>query len=216
MGAQGDASMTRRSFISGHCDEHDAAAPDRAPQPSAARATAPAVAPRSTAGATRFANITLTTHTGEQVSFYDDLVRGRIVAINMMYAECTQTCPVTTANLVRVQQRLGERAGRDVFMYSVTLKPEQDSADDLRAYAERHGVKPGWSFLTGSRADIERLRYRLGFYDTDPAVDRRVTTHTGMLRVGNDSYDRWTMTPALASPEQILSTINHVVRGRRG
>jgi hypothetical protein len=71
---------------------------------------------------------------------------------------------------------------------------------------------PGWLFLTGAPDDIEELRYSLGFSDPDPLVDRDQTTHTGMLRIGNDAYQRWTMAPALAEPRQILGTINHVSR----
>jgi protein SCO1/2 len=50
----------------------------------------------------------------------------------------------------------------------------------------------------------------LGFYDPVEEVDRNLGTHTGMLRIGNDRNERWTMAPALAKPERILATINHV------
>ena len=119
---------------------------------------------------------------------------------------------MATRNLLRVQQMLGERAGRGVFMYSITLKPEQDTPVTLGQYAGRHGVKPGWQLLTGTPADIRDLRYRLGFYDPDPLIDDDKGTHTGVVRIGNDAYDRWTMAPSLADPEQILATINHVDR----
>jgi protein SCO1/2 len=161
-------------------------------------------------GAEYFSNVTLTTHEGNKVRFYDDLIRGKIAVINMMYAQCEGICPTMTANLVRVQELLGERVGRDIFMYSITLLPEQDTPQDLREYAGMHGVKPGWLFLTGARADIQRLRTRLGFFDPNPVIDRNKSTHTGMVRIGNDVYDRWTMSPALAAPEQIVATINHV------
>jgi protein SCO1/2 len=100
--------------------------------------------------------------------------------------------------------------GRDVFLYSITLQPEHDSPRSLKSYAESQGVKPGWLFLTGAPADVEGLRYRLGFYDPDPVLDGDKTTHTGMVRIGNDAYDRWTMAPALGGPDSILATINHV------
>ncbi len=157
-------------------------------------------------------NTKLHTHEGQEVRFYDDLVRGKVVAINCMYADCEGICPMATENLLRVQERLGERAGRDVFMYSITLQPEHDSVDALKHYAEMHGVKPGWLFLTGAPADIRSLRYRLGFYDPDPRVDGDRETHTGMVRIGNDLYDRWTMAPSLGGPDPILVTINHVDR----
>ena len=160
--------------------------------------------------ATALPNVTLYTHEGKAVNFYDDLIRGKVVAINMMYAECEGICPIATSNLVRVQELLGERMGRDVFMYSLTLQPELDTPQRLQEYAEMHGVKPGWVFLTGARADIEHLRYRLGFFDLNPVVDGDKATHTGMVRIGNDVYDRWTSASSLAKPEQIVATIKHV------
>lgn len=157
-------------------------------------------------------NTRLYTHEGREVRFYDDLIRGKVVAINLMYAECEGICPMATENLLRVQEMLGARAGRDVFMYSITLQPEQDSPAALKHYVEMHGVKPGWLFLTGAPADIRDLRYRLGFYDPDPGIDGDKETHTGMVRIGNDPYARWTMAASLGGPHPILATINHVDR----
>src|SRR5262249_35699336 len=91
-----------------------------------------------------FPNVALTTHEGRKVRFYDDLIKDKIVTINFMYADCEGVCPGITANLVKVQRALGERVGRDIFMYSFTLKPEHDSPDVLKEYAEMHRAKPGW------------------------------------------------------------------------
>lgn len=157
-------------------------------------------------------NVELKTHTGATVRFYDDLVRGKLVVINMMYADCEGLCPPMTANLVRVQELLGDRVGKSIFMYSVSLRPEVDTPQDLADYAEMHGVEPGWLFLTGARADVERVRYALGFYDPDPVVDQEAGRHVGMVRIGNDRFDRWAMAPALAEPAQIVSSILHVDR----
>ncbi|WP_137885850.1 SCO family protein [Pseudomonas sp. 2FE] len=163
-----------------------------------------------TTGASYFPNLRLYTHEGKAVRFYDDLIRGKVVAINMMYASCTGICPIVTANLRQVQKLLGERVGRDVFMYSITLQPELDTPQILKTYTEQHHVGPGWWFLTGAPADIEQLRFSLGFYDINPLVDGNKANHSGILRIGNDADQRWTMAPALADPEQILATINHV------
>lgn len=162
------------------------------------------------AGDERFPNTVLTTHEGKKVRFYDDLIRDKVVAINMMYTECKGICPGTTANLRQVQKLFGDRLGRDVFMYSISLQPEHDTPERLKEYVDMHRIGPGWVFLTGAANDIDQLRSRLGFYDRDPVVDGNSSSHTGMVRIGNDKYDRWTMSPALAEPEQILATINHV------
>ncbi|AYC31194.1 SCO family protein [Pseudomonas cavernae] len=157
-----------------------------------------------------FPNVRLYTHTGKAVRFYDDLIRNKVVAINMMYTSCGDRCPTMTANLLAVQKMLGERAGRDVFMYSLTLQPELDTPEVLKEYVDKYRIQPGWQFLTGDPADMERLRYKLGFYDPDPLVDGNKASHTGMVRIGNDNFNRWTMAPALAAPEQIFATLNHV------
>jgi protein SCO1/2 len=155
-------------------------------------------------------NVTLYTHEGKAVKFYDDLIRDRVVLINMMYTSCGDRCPTITANLKGVQKLLGDRAGRDVFLYSLTLQPELDTPQMLKEYTEQHRIKPGWQFLTGDPADMERLRYGLGFYDPDPLIDDNKASHTGMVRIGNDRFNRWSMAPALATSEQILSTLNHL------
>jgi protein SCO1 len=157
-------------------------------------------------------NVALKTHTGAKVRFYDDLVRDKLVVVNMMYAGCNNTCPPTTHNLVKVQQLLKDRMGRDVFMYSITLRPQHDSPEDLAHYAKLHGVQPGWLFLTGAPRDVEQLRLALGFYDPDAAVDRQEGRHVGMLRIGNDAFRRWGMAPALADPRQIVAAIQHMDR----
>lgn len=159
---------------------------------------------------TPFPNVMLYTHEGEAVAFYDDLIRDKVVAINMMYSQCSGICPKSTANLREVRNMLGERAGRDVFMYSITLDPKRDTPELLKQYAERYGIRDGWKFLTGVPEDIELIRYRLGFYDVEEDVDNIKENHTGMVRIGNDERKRWSMAPALSDPEQIMATINHL------
>ncbi|WP_293005914.1 SCO family protein [Nitrosomonas sp.] len=160
--------------------------------------------------ATPFPNVTLYTHDGEAVKFYDDLIRDKVVAINMMYSQCSGICPKSTANLREVRNILGERAGRDVFMYSITLDPERDTPRLLKQYAERYGIKDGWKFLTGAPEDVELVRYRLGFYDREEDIDNIKENHTGMVRIGNAERNRWSMAPTLADPMQIMATINHL------
>ena len=157
--------------------------------------------------ASYFPNPVLQTHEGRKLRFYDDVIRGKIVVINMMYTACTGICPGNTANLLQVQEALGSRLGRDIFMVSLTLRPEFDTPSALQAYRAQFGIKPGWTFLTGKPADVETIRRALGFFDSDPAIDGDISQHTGMLRIGNAVLDRWVMTPALASPRQIVRSI---------
>jgi protein SCO1 len=154
-----------------------------------------------------FPDVVLRTHENKQVRFYEDLIQGRIVVINMFYAKCEGICPGMTANLVRVQRLMSDRIGRDIFMYSITLKPGQDSPAVLADYARAYKIGPGWQLLTGAPSDIEALRRKLGFVDPDPVLDRTLATHTGVVKYGNERLDRWGACPAMSAPQQIVKTI---------
>ena len=157
-----------------------------------------------------FPNLVLTTHEGNKVKFYDDLVKDKIVIFNMFYAQCEGICTPITRNLVRLQQVLGDRVGKDIFMYSFSLKPKDDTVAALKHYAHMHKVKPGWLLLTGSADDMELLRHKLGYVDPDPEVDKDRSNHIGVLKYGNEPLERWGGCPGMQSPEGIAEAISWV------
>ena len=156
-------------------------------------------------------NIELVTHEGRRVRFYDDLVKGRVVAINFMFATCRRSCPDAIRHLLEVQKALGDRVGRDVTLLSISLDSERDTPEVLRAYAQAHGVGPGWYFLTGEHDDIELLRRKLGAYDLDPAIDADPTQHAGIVILGNEPRGRWKAISALAKPVRIRQAIERTI-----
>ena len=158
-----------------------------------------------------FPNVVLTTHEGKKVRFYDDLIKNKIVVFNFMYAKCEGVCPGITMNMARVQKLLGPRVGRDIFMYSITLKPEVDTPKILADYARMHHAGPGWTFLTGKPMDIELLRQRQGFTNPDPVLDADKSQHIGMVRFGNEPMQWWAGCPGLAKPEFIVKEIGLVL-----
>lgn len=157
-------------------------------------------------GPAYYTNAVFHTHEGKKVRFYDDLIKNKQVMINFMYASCEGSCPITTANLVKVQEALKGRVGKDFFMYSISIKPEQDNPAALAEYAKMHHVGPGWLFLTGSSYDVDTLRMRL-LSEYHPAIDLNVQQHTSMVRVINDSLNRWYCCPSDASVGMIVQTV---------
>ena len=137
-------------------------------------------------------------------------MKDKIVLINFMYVKCEGICPGTTANLLKVQKMLGDRVGKDIFMYSITLKPEEDTPEVLNRYAKAYKTKPGWLFLTGEPKDVELLRRSLGFIDRDPARDANKSNHIGMLRFGNEPMTLWAGCPGLLGPSKIVKEIGLV------
>jgi cytochrome oxidase Cu insertion factor (SCO1/SenC/PrrC family) len=139
-------------------------------------------------GADYFPNVELTTQDGRTVRFFDDLVKDKAVLINFIYTSCPDSCPLETARLAEVQDILGERVGRDVFLYSITIDPAHDTPEVLSAYAERFQTKPGWLFLTGKADDIALLRRKLGLLGAD---DTELKNHSLSLVLGNQATGRW-------------------------
>jgi len=180
--------------------------------PAATAADSPQEKAREAVRLRYFPNLILRTQDGKKVRFYDDLIKGKVVTLNFFYAKCDDVCPFVTSNLVRVQELLGDQVGREVFMYSFSLKPAEDTPRAMKEYARMHGVKPGWTFLTGTPEDLELLRRKLGFTTPDLRVDKDVTNHIGNIRYGNEPLMLWGATPGMARPEWIAESIEWMIR----
>src|ERR1044072_3651007 len=161
----------------------------------------------SSPGVTRYTNAVLRTHNNEEVKFYNDLIRGKQCVVNFMYAECHGSCPAVTQTLKTIYRELKDRMGNDLFFYSITTKPEEDTPAALKHYAEARNVDlPGWQFLTGESYDIETIRFRLFGMD-HPGFDDDLTLHSSYLRIINDNRNSWGMAQAFASNRKILRRI---------
>jgi protein SCO1/2 len=163
--------------------------------------------PNSQAAA-KFTNAVLRTQDNKEVRFYDDLIRGKQAVVNFMYAECHGSCPLVTQTLKKTYRTFKDRMGKDLFFYSITTKPEEDTPAALKHYAEmRKADLPGWYFLTGDPYDVQTIRFRL-FNQDHPGFDVDLNMHTGWLRILNDARNYWGMAQAFASQKNILERIN--------
>src|SRR5690349_21705660 len=160
-------------------------------------------------------NLPLTSHEGKQVLFYDDLVKDKVVSLNFFYANCDEICPLVTANLARVQKILGDQVGRDIHMYSFTLKPEEDTVEVIRKYREMHGRGPGWSLFTGCTCDMDKLRVTIGFTYPDPAIDKDKVQRLDNLLDGNGALMDWTACPGMADALLIAETLGYIIHPDR-
>jgi len=156
-------------------------------------------------------NVPLVSHEGNEVLFYDDLVRDKIVTMNFFYSKCNEICPIVMANLVKVQKILGDQVGRQIQMYSITLKPEQDDLDAIREYRSALRAGPGWTFFTGKTANIDKIRRGIGFTYPEPAIDRDVTQHIGNVRYGNEPLMLWAACPGQAHTEWVAESFEWMV-----
>lgn len=157
-------------------------------------------------------NVPLLTHDGTRVMFYDDLVKGKVVTLNFFFSKCDEICPMVTANLAKVQRLLGPDLGTKIFMYSFTLKPEEDDVNAIQHYRAMFNAQPGWTFLTGKPGDLERIRRGIGFQYPDPAIDQDKTQHIGNVRYGNEPLMLWGACPGMAHPQFVAESITWMLR----
>lgn len=169
-------------------------------------AIGPGTASAAPMGADYFSNIVLTTQDGRQVRFYDDLLKGKSVAINVIYTSCTDECPLETARMAEVQRMLGTRMGRDIQFYSISIDPEHDTPAVLKAYATKFGVGPGWLFLTGRKDDIKALTKKLGLSRTSDLANR--DGHASSLMLGNEASGQWMRNSAVDNPRFLAASMS--------
>ena len=145
---------------------------------------------------------------GRAMRFRSELLKDRTVAVNFVFTTCTTVCPALTTTMRAIQRELGERVGQDVWLISVSVDPTVDRPERLRAFASGFGAGPGWTFLTGEPADIDRL---LKAFGSAGGINAHATT----MLIGNAHSGRWVRTSGLASASTNVKLIVDAARSGR-
>ncbi|MCP4934224.1 MAG: c-type cytochrome, partial [bacterium] len=133
----------------------------------------------------------------------------KVVAVNFIYTRCPDTRPLKTAQLVQVQKILGERLGKDVYFYSISIDPSNDTPSILKEYRERFGAR--WTFLTGKSADIIKLRKKLGLYIEE--IQDGSNNHNVNMIIGNQATGRWMKRSPFENPYVLADQIGNWLTG---
>lgn len=149
----------------------------------------------------RIPDVTVQDQNGKSLKFYNDLVKGRVVAVNFVFTTCTAICPSLTATFRRVQQQLQQNS-INAQLISISVDPTVDTPERLHAFAEKFKAENGWTFVTGDSSDIDAILKQFGV-----AVANK-NEHTPMILIGNDEAGYWTRTYGLSSPAAIVKLIS--------
>lgn len=169
----------------------------------------PTPPPTQMRGGDKFPNPAVVSHTGKKYRLYDDLVKDRVVMINYMSIKGHKGFPVTE-HMARVAKALGKKLGREVFMYSITTDPGHDTPQRLKAFAEKHGARPGWSFLTATPSSMKSVNARLRRHGHSHG------THgypTRLVHYGNAKVGVWGAFGADSNPELAVTRLSWVRDG---
>lgn len=173
----------------------------------AATAAAPA-GEASDSARNYFTDVVLTTHEGEDVRLYSDLLEDKVVVISAFFTTCSGVCPVTATNLQKIQRWLGPRLGRDVVLLSLTVDPANDDLERIRRYAADVGAEPGWYFLTGERQNLDVALRKLGLYTENKEA------HSPVFLVGNVRTGLWKKALGMAGAGELIEIVSSVIDDR--
>lgn len=182
--------------------------PPAPPDPHATHA--PTTDKGQSAGAKYFSDVELLDQDGRKVRFYSDVLKGRTVVINALFTSCTNVCPPMSRNFERIQEALGQRLGKDVFLVSITVDPLTDTPARLKEYAQKFHARAGWSFLTGKKENVDWALYKLGQYVEDK------NDHKTIVIIGNETTGLWKKAFGLAKPEELIKIVEEVMNDKGG
>jgi protein SCO1/2 len=152
-----------------------------------------------------FTDVSLTNQDGDAMRLYSDLLKGKVVVIDFFFATCQGSCLPMNRNLQKVQDSLGDRLGKDVYLISISVDPAVDTPAKLKEYAKKLNARPGWYFLTGEKASVNFALRKLGQY-----VENK-QDHTNIFIIGNERTGLWKKAFGLAKPEDIIKVVESVI-----
>src|SRR5215469_3206769 len=155
-------------------------------------------------GASYFPNLPVVTQDGKTLRFYDDVIKGRRVLISFIYTNCPDICPLTTARIAQLEDKLGDEVGRDIFFISLTVDPVRDTPARLKEFADAFGAGHGWLFLTGKPDDIKLINYKLG--DKSRTIDE----HRNEIVLGNDATGQWMRNSVFGDLERLVYDLHEM------
>jgi cytochrome oxidase Cu insertion factor (SCO1/SenC/PrrC family) len=152
-------------------------------------------------GENYFPNLPVVTQDGKTLKFYDDVIKDKIVLISFLYTNCPDICPLTTARIAQVEDKLGDMVGRDIFFVSITVDPERDTPERLKEFAAAFDAGPGWLFLTGKPEDMRLINSKLG------DKSRKLSEHRNEIVLGNDATGEWTRNTVFGDIDRLIMDI---------
>ncbi|MDX9972679.1 MAG: SCO family protein [FCB group bacterium] len=89
-------------------------------------------------------------------TFTRDHLKSKVWVIDFIFTTCPGPCPILSGQMSRLHQTF--RGDERVHFVSVSVDPEHDTPEVMKAYAENLGANTSlWHFLTGPHADVDAL-----------------------------------------------------------
>lgn len=161
-------------------------------------------------GGNRFPDAIVTAQNGQRHYFHSDLIANKVVMLHFMTLDAQSHFPALE-HMAKVAEKLGDRLGKEVAIYSITTAPEQDTVERLAAYAQEHALPNDWLLLRsepdGTKALSDRFARHLSRHHHQQGVNMR------MVHYGNGGVGIWGAFAIDADPDMALSRVEWLQPG---
>jgi len=142
------------------------------------------------------------------VRFKTDIVGDRLVVVNFIYTTCGTVCPIQSAVFAELQERLGDRIGKEIAMISVSVDPLRDTPARLKQFAAQYSAGPGWRFVTGTTQAVDEVLTAFN------VSTRNFADHPAIVLVGDPRTGAWTRFYGFPGADRILSRMTQLQAAR--
>jgi len=194
----------------GHHHHHEPAAPAAVPVvDDHSHHQAPALAPPPQSVALKLPDSALLDQNGRPQRLVSDVVGDKVIVASFVYTSCTTICPVVSTLFSQVQDKLGGLLDEQVRLVSLSVDPARDTPARLKSYAEAHGARPGWLWLTGQPPEVVAALKGFGTYTAN------FKDHPVVIMIGDGKSGQWIRYYGFQDPQRLAAQVREVLAARR-
>jgi protein SCO1/2 len=157
-----------------------------------------AEAPRRSVAHYQLPPVTLVDQDGSPVRLGTLVDPARPAFVQFIFTTCTTICPVLGALFSSVQRSIGASADALPFV-SISIDPEHDTPEKMKAFLKRYDAHANWRFVTGSRADIITVAKAFEAFANDKM------THAPLTFMWSPSEQAWVRLKGFVSTAELVA-----------
>lgn len=129
------------------------------------------------------------------------------VLLQFVFATCSTICPILSASFASAQAELNALSAGGHRLVSISIDPEQDTPERLRAYGQRFKAGAHWHFLTGKEQDVQVV---LKAFDANYTGSNKMF-HRSLTFMRAKPGDSWQRIEGMLSKNALLKEYRHML-----
>ena len=139
-------------------------------------------------------------------------LRGKAVLVTFLYTHCVDVCPLITANLRAVMEKLGPTA-RETRIVAVSVDPRGDTKQSVSAFLRAHGMTGRMKYLIGSAAELTPVWKAWHVAAVRDPTNNKLVTHSSVTYGVSSTGKLMTIYGPSFEPAQIVHDVPALLTG---